>query len=271
MQLLFESPTGKMNVVATQELHSAQDGATLPIEMSYVPETPGEYKLTVRAEKQPGEVVTTNNELSTFVTVLKGGLNVLYIEGALRVEQKFLRRSLDASADIKVDYVRLAAPDKARPRTLDLKPLLARGKYDVYVVGDVDSEWFRPDELAALADVVQQGAGLMMLGGLHTFAPGGYFNTPLADLLPIVMNQWDRQQPGEPILPQLHLPGPIRMVPSKPLGHAALCPAARRQRCQPVGLGTPAAARRRKQVRPAQAQRAIAGRNNRRQAAAGGR
>ncbi len=224
VQLLFESPTGKMSVVATQELHSAQDGATLPIEMSYVPETPGEYKLTVRAEKQPGEVVTTNNELSTFVTVLKGGLNVLYIEGALRVEQKFLRRSLDASADIKVDYVRLTAPDKARPRTLDLKPLLARGKYDVYVVGDVDSEWFRPDELAALADVVQQGAGLMMLGGLHTFAPGGYFNTPLADLLPIVMNQWDRQQPGEPILPQLHLPGPIRMVPSKRLGtrHFAL-------------------------------------------------
>ncbi len=224
VQLLFETPAAKMEVVSTKDLHSAKDGASLPVEMSYVPQTPGEYKLTVRAEKQPGEVVTTNNELSTFVTVLKGGLNVLYVEGALRVEQKFLRRSLDASADIKVDYVRLPPPDPLKPRALDLKPFFARGKYDVYLIGDVDSTWFRPDELAALAGVVQQGAGLLMLGGLHTFAPGGYTDTPLAHLLPIVMNDLDRNRYGEPILPQLHLPGPIKMVPSKRLGarHFAL-------------------------------------------------
>ena len=53
---------------------------------------PGEHKLTLEAVPQPGELVTTNNDLSTFVNVLKGGLNVLYIEGALRVEQKFIRR-----------------------------------------------------------------------------------------------------------------------------------------------------------------------------------
>ena len=224
VQLLFESAAGKMETVATKDLHSAKDGASLPVEMSVIPQTPGEYKLTVRADKQPGEVVTTNNELSTFVTVLKGGLNVLYIEGALRVEQKFLRRALDASADIKVDYLRLSEPDPRKPRTLDLKPYFARGKYDVYVIGDIDSDWFQPGELAALAGVVHQGAGLLMLGGLHTFAPGGYFDTPLADLLPIVMNNLDRNKYGEPVLPQLHLPGPLRMVPSKRLGarHFAL-------------------------------------------------
>ena len=52
-------------------------------------------------------MVTTNNEMSTFVTVLKGGLNVLYMRGPVRVEQKFIRRSLDPSPDIKVDYVRV--------------------------------------------------------------------------------------------------------------------------------------------------------------------
>ncbi len=219
LQLLFEGPGGKMQTVATQELHPAKDGASLGVEMSYVPTVPGEYKLTVRAEKQPGEVVTTNNELSTFVTVLKGGLNVLYIEGALRVEQKFLRRSLDASADIKVDYVRLTAPDKQKPRTLDLVPLFARGKYDVYILGDIDHTWFRDGELAALANVVHQGAGLCMLGGLHTFAPGGYFEVPpLAELLPIVMNEFDRQPQGEAILPQLHIAGPVQMLPNRRLG-----------------------------------------------------
>jgi uncharacterized membrane protein len=217
VQLLFENPAGKMEVVSTKELQAAKDGAALPIEMSYVPQTPGEYKLTVRAEKQPGEIVTTNNELSTYVTVLKGGLNVLYIEGALRVEQKFLRRSLDASADIKLDYVRLAERDP-RKRSLDLTPMFARGKYDVYVIGDVDSESFRPQELAALSKVVGQGAGLLMLGGLHTFGPGGYYATPLADLLPIEMTDWERQLYGDKIRPDVHLKGPLKMLPSKRLG-----------------------------------------------------
>jgi uncharacterized membrane protein len=213
VQLLFESPGGKMQIIGTKDLHASQDGASLPIAFDYSPETPGEYKLTVRAEPQPGEIVTTNNQLSTFVTVLRGGLNVLYLEGALRVESTFLCRSLDASADIKVKYVRLAERDPRR-RTLDLKPLLARGKYDVYILGDVDSSSFTPDELAMLAQSVRQGAGLLMLGGFHSFGPGGYFATPLADLLPIEMNSLERQNYGEPVRSDLHLRGPLAMIPN---------------------------------------------------------
>jgi hypothetical protein len=217
VQLLFELPGGKMQVVGTQELHASQDGASLPVEFDYLPETPGEYKLTVRAEPQPGEIVTTNNQLSTFVTVLRGGLNVLYLEGALRVESTFLSRSLDASPDIKVKYVHLAERDP-KNRTLDLKPLLARGKYDVYILGDVDSAAFRPDELKLLAQSVRQGAGLLMLGGFHAYGPGGYYATPLADLLPIEMNDLERQHYGEPIRTDVHLRGPLTMVPSAKAG-----------------------------------------------------
>ena len=190
---------------------------SLPVEFDYLPETPGEYKVTVRAEPQPGEIVTTNNALSTFVTVLRGGLNVLYLEGALRVESTFLCRSLDASPDIKVQYIHLAERDPKR-RTLDLKPLLARGKYDVYILGDVDSSAFRADELALLAQSVRQGAGLLMLGGFHSFGPGGYYATPLADLLPIEMSDLERQPYGEPIRTDLHLGGPLTMLPSARAG-----------------------------------------------------
>ena len=103
---------------------------------------PGEYKLTLEAVDQPGELVTTNNELSTFVNVLKGGLNVLYIEGALRVEEKFIRRALDSSPDIKVDYERLDSRAESRPA--DLAEWFKPGKYDVYILGDVDSSAFQP-------------------------------------------------------------------------------------------------------------------------------
>ena len=54
-------------------------------------------KVTLRVDPQEKEQDTTNNEQSTIVKVFEGGLNVLYVEGELRVEQRYLRRSLNAS------------------------------------------------------------------------------------------------------------------------------------------------------------------------------
>jgi uncharacterized membrane protein len=217
VQLLFESPLGKMEPAGTVEITARQTDETSPINLTTVPQTPGEYKLTLRAAQQTGELVTTNNEMSTFVTVLKGGVNVLYLEGALRVDQKFLRRSLDASPDIKVDYIRLDARDP-RQRPVDLSEQFRRGEYDVYILGDVDSSLLTRDELQQLADVVKQGAGLAMLGGFHSFGPGGYEGTPLRDVLPVMMDIRERQRLGDPIRSDVQLRGPQRMQPAKPLG-----------------------------------------------------
>src|SRR5690606_13600693 len=109
VQLLFETSPGNMEVVETTRIQASRDGELIPVEMVYAPQEVGEFKLTLRVDTQPCELLTTNNERSSFVTVLDGCLNVLYVEGALRVEQRFLRRSLDASPDINVDYIRLDA------------------------------------------------------------------------------------------------------------------------------------------------------------------
>lgn len=216
LQLLFENSSRNMEEVAVQEIEAKKPGEAVPFEMSYVPQTPGEYKLTLRIPPQPGELVTTNNELSTFVTVKSGGLNVLYVEGALRVEQKFIRRALDASPDIKVDYVRLDARD---PQSREgLLERFRRGKYDVYMIGDVDASQFTKAELAALTKVVHDGAGLIMLGGFHTFGPGGYHDTPLAEVLPLRMDALERQRFGEAIRTDVHHTGELKMRPASPLG-----------------------------------------------------
>ena len=216
---------------------------------TYTPETAGEFKLTLEAVPQPGELVTTNNQQSSFVQVLKGGLHVLYIEGELRSEQKWLRRSLDASRDIKVDSIRL---DPRHPETIpnDLSELFKPGKYDVYILGDVDCMAFLPPEskgkpaddkagslpeqrpalwaaLEQLKQTVNHGKGLIMLGGFHTFGPGGYARTPLADVLPVEMNALDRQQYKDPLREDMHLPGPLQMRPTpRSLGHFVLTLAA---------------------------------------------
>ncbi len=217
VQLLFEDADGKMRSVASAELKSMQSGQSVPIELATIPQTSGEYKVTLKVPNQAGELVTTNNEMSTFVTVLKGGINVLYLEGALRVDQVYLRRSLDASQDIKVDFLRLD-PRDPQQRPADLLERFRPGKYDVYVIGDVDSEQLTQEELDALAQTVQQGAGLVMLGGFHAFGPGGYQETPLAALLPVEMDARERQRLGEPLRSDVQLPGPLKIIPTRPLG-----------------------------------------------------
>jgi uncharacterized membrane protein len=166
---------------------------------------PGEHKLTLEAVKQPGELVTTNNELSTFVNVLKGGLNVLYLEGSPRPETRFIRRALGSSRDIKVDV-------KWMPT--DLAGCFKPGKYDVTMLGDVDSSDFHGSELADLANCVRHGAGLIMLGGQQSFGPGGYGKTPLAELLPVGMDPLERQQRDDPMRSDVQWPGPLKMRPT---------------------------------------------------------
>jgi prepilin-type processing-associated H-X9-DG protein len=203
-----------MEPVATRQVEARQDGEQLPIELTYVPKVPREFKVTLKAAEQPGELVTTNNEMSTFVTVLKGGVNVLYLDGSRTAEQKFLRWSLDASPDIKLDYMYIRA-DRPETRPPELAERFKPGKYDVYMIGDLDSEAFEKGELEQLRTTVEQGAGLIMMGGIHSFGPGGYGNTELADVLPIEIGRLERQQFGEKIREDLHLAEKAKMQPTQ--------------------------------------------------------
>ncbi|HUT93153.1 MAG TPA: glutamine amidotransferase [Thermoguttaceae bacterium] len=216
VQLLVETSPGKMEPVDQKNLKVMADGELIPVQFTYVPQLPGEYKIALEAVRQPGELVMTNNRLSTFVNVLKGGLNVLYVEGfPPRFEQKFLSRALDASEDVQVETLHVDPRRPGDTRPSDLRERLTPGKYEVYVLGDLDSSAFEPGELDALADTVSKGAGLIMLGGFHSFGPGGYAETPLASVLPIRMNRFERQGLDDEVSEDLHVPGPLKMMPSR--------------------------------------------------------
>jgi hypothetical protein len=207
LQVLFETEPGKLTPVAAANIEAKQNGEQIKFEITYVPESPGERKLTVRAAPQQGERITTNNELSTFVNVLEGGLNVLFLEGEPRVEQKFIRTSLATSPDIHVDFVWFDKRDRSH-WPVDLADRLKPGQYNVYIIGDLDSTVFRKEDLEQLQKNVAEGAGLMMLGGFHSFWAGGYQKTPLADVLPLAVRPADnlsRQDFDAKIREDLHL------------------------------------------------------------------
>jgi uncharacterized membrane protein len=213
VRLLAETAPGEMEPVDQVNVQVTSDGQRIPVEFSYVPEVPGEVKLILEVEERPGELVTTNNRLSTFVRVLAGGLNVLYLEGELRHEISAIRNALGQSPDINVEYVWI---NHRRPdtRPTDLPEKLKPGAYDVYILGDLDSSVFKDNELADLADAVSKGAGLIMIGGFYSFGPGGYASTPLARVLPVEMDERERESLDGDISEDLHLPE-LKMVPTQ--------------------------------------------------------
>ena len=72
---------------------------------------PGEVKVTLKVDPLPGEVSQVNNEISTYVTVTKEGVSVLYVEGKYRAwEPKFIRYAL--SQDPRIRLVRGRAADR---------------------------------------------------------------------------------------------------------------------------------------------------------------
>ncbi len=203
---------GAEKIIGPVSIRADQDNQAVTVELEYVPEEPGQYKLVLEAVEQPGELVTKNNQLTAFLTVLEGGLKVLYVEGALRQEQKFIRWALDRSADIDLDFRWF--PQRLRDRwPVDLGDAITKGNYDVFILGDCDSRALGKAQLESLAGQVEQGRGLMTLGGYHAYGPGGYHETVLGDVLPIEMNRFARQEFDRPDEMRWHVPGPLPMVP----------------------------------------------------------
>lgn len=190
-----------------------------PVELIYIPEQPGEYKLTLEVVPLEGELVTSNNSLTTFITVLKGGVNVAYFD-KVRPEIRSLRR-VNESPDIQLDYfdVRVERGEwKLRLEQAWFEP----GRYDVYIIGDVpakvfDQPGFRGSPLELIHRAVERGAGLLMTGGFQNFGAGGYADTPLADSLPVVLRPGDVRF-GNDVDPSQQHVEPLHMLPTQPDG-----------------------------------------------------
>ena len=130
--------------------------------------------LTLKVAHREGELLDSNNQISTFVTVLTGGLNVMFLQGPnISWDYKYLMRSIASSPDIQVEGVVIKSPIQGGVGSLD-DAEFAPGRYNVYILSDLRADFLTPKQHSLLADAVRKGAGLMMLGGRNSFGPGGW-------------------------------------------------------------------------------------------------
>ncbi len=198
--------------VAEVAVETREKDAVTAVRIPFMPQKPGQFQLTLKVPPQVGEVVLDNNELTAFLSVREGGLRVLYLEGELRQEQKFIRWSLDASPDIEVDFQWFPAKQKDR-WPLSLGSALDADRYDVFLIGDLPAEAIESDDWQRLADRIGEGKGLMMMGGYHSFSVGKYAKTPLATVLPVHMHLFTSDKLDSESLRRWHWAGPIPLIP----------------------------------------------------------
>ncbi len=223
VELIVTDSNGKESTVATEIYRPIEAFEETNIELKYRPTEPGEYRIKFRALPMAGERAKRNNELDGFLTVRDEGMRVLFINGSPGMEQKFLRASLPALDFIEMDFEAVFSFDReqAWPLTKFEKDFADPDKYDVFILCNVDSNaLYNKNNYSASLDalqrnVIENGKGLLMLGGAHSFGAGGYHQTPLADILPIEMKPTDKQGFDEDVRIDLHVNTPVKLTPTR--------------------------------------------------------
>lgn len=206
----------QLSVPTPVTLHDGFQTATLSFRSD-----PKTRKLEVAVSTMPNEVSTNNNVFRTEVAIDRTKIRVLYIEGSaqpLRAVQTGDRAEVRGpysdlqqalTEDDDIECVVLHAP-YGRSRLQRIAEAGAvnttRGfpdtiaeltAFDALILSDIGLNAFTEQQLAWIDQWIgQRGGGLMMVGGPRSFAAGGWQDSPLAEMLPIVMREEGDWLPG---------------------------------------------------------------------------
>jgi len=150
----------------------------------------GVFTYRVFAPPLPGESSTNDNEYVVSVQVIDVKNRLLYVEGSPRWEYKFLRRALLANHQA-TPVIFYTGPD-GRPRggvavgsmTADMTDAQL-AFFKIVVLGNLDMEELSERRAKNLAQYVENGGSLVLLGGSKAWGEKGVLKTSLRKVLPI--------------------------------------------------------------------------------------
>jgi uncharacterized membrane protein len=191
--------------LARQAVAFAPGDAEQNVAVRFTPTQPGTFVFTANVAADAGERVLANNSMQFPLRIDAEPIRVLYIEGFLRYEYKFLRDRFENDPDIQlVSVIRRANPERTQSRSdEDLITALRLKNLDVVILGDMEANYLNEAEYQALLRWVDQGHALLVLGGYHSFGPDGFRTTSLADVLPVVFAEKEPYQSEEPFVLKL--------------------------------------------------------------------
>lgn len=181
---------------ATQPVELAGGDAEQVVSVEMTPSQAGTFVFSAAVAAETGERRTANNTAYFPLRVDTEAIRVLYLEGFLRYEYKFLKNRLEDDPDVSlVAVVRRANPERTNDQARgDLITPERLKRFDVVILGDMEAgDWDASEYRALLAWLDEKGHALLLLGGYHSFGPDGLRASPLAEALPVVF-----AAPGQP-------------------------------------------------------------------------
>jgi uncharacterized membrane protein len=187
-------------IVGSQPIRLPPDGDPAAVRVRFTATDAGPRVFTLKIAPQPGEVVTQNNQRDVQIDVRDRRERILYFEGEPRFEMKFMRLAIAEDPNLQLVTLQRTAENKYYRFDVDPSGVeLAAGfpktreelfAYRAIVLGSIEASAFTGDQLRMLSDFVDvRGGGLLFLGGPHAFAEGGYAGTPVAEVMPVVLER----------------------------------------------------------------------------------
>ncbi|MCP5550983.1 MAG: VWA domain-containing protein [Akkermansiaceae bacterium] len=163
---------------------TAAVGQTQTLQFRRAPEKRNIYNYRVVIEGFEGrDAIPENNEALTIVDV-RGKPLLLYIEGE-EGESRYLVEAMGREG------IRL---DVRSPEGLP-ESLQELAGYDGLVISDVPAHAIGEERMAVIRDYVDElGGGFVMIGGMNSFGVGGYYRTPIEEILPVKLKAPDQEE-----------------------------------------------------------------------------
>lgn len=147
------------------------------------PDTRNSYTYRAVVDGLADDAIPENNEALALVDV-RGKPLLLYVEGEPS-EARYLVGAMEAMGL----RLQLRTPE-TMPRSLR-----ELNGYDAVILSDVAAHALGEPWMEALREYVGRlGGGLVMIGGRHSFGVGGYYRTPVEELLPVKLQAPDQEE-----------------------------------------------------------------------------
>lgn len=167
------------------------------VQVTFTTEDAGARQLKFYVANKTGEQIGANNSQQQVLSVSDTKMRILYFEGEPRFELKFVRRAVADDNSLAVTGLIRTADAKYYRVGIESQQQLRNGfpitreelfAYDALILGSVEISLLSREQQQLIVEFVsQRGGGLLMLGGRHAFAEGGYRDSLLQAISPVFM------------------------------------------------------------------------------------
>jgi uncharacterized membrane protein len=184
--------------IKTQQF-DVKGGESQTVTIEFTPTTPGPHRYSFEIKPLDGETTVENNAQDALIEVTKNTPKLLYIEGEPRWEYGFMRKALARNEkNLTLVSVDRTADGKFYRQGVESGAELTKGfpatveelfSYQGLILGSIEANFFNYDQLKNIEQfAAKRGGGVLAIGGARSFDAGKYANSPVADLLPLVLN-----------------------------------------------------------------------------------